>query len=36
MVGNMTVDIDPNTLRWLILMVLILCGAGANELGVIQ
>lgn len=31
----MIIDIDQNTIRWLILALLILCGAGANEVGVI-
>ena len=31
----MTIDIDQATIRWLILALLILCGAGVNELGVI-
>lgn len=31
----MRIEIDTNTVRWLILAVLILCGAGVNELGMV-
>jgi hypothetical protein len=31
----MSIEIDQNTIRWIILCVLILCGAGVNEMGVI-
>lgn len=31
----MTIDIDPQTVKWLILAILVICGAGVNELGLI-
>lgn len=31
----MTIQIDPQTVKWLILALLIICGAGVNELGLI-
>ena len=31
----MSIEIDPQTVKWLILAILIICGAGVNELGLI-
>lgn len=31
----MTIELDPQTVKWLILAILIICGAGVNELGLI-
>lgn len=31
----MTIEVDPQTVKWLILAILIICGAGVNELGLI-
>jgi hypothetical protein len=31
----MTIDIDPQTVKWVILAFLIVCGAGVNEMGLI-
>ena len=31
----MTIDVDPQTVKWLILAILIICGAGVNEMGMI-
>lgn len=31
----MTIELDPGTIRYLLIALLILCGAGVNELGLI-
>jgi len=35
MVMQMKIDVDKDTIRWIVLALLIVCGAGVNEMGLI-